>query len=59
MADPDLSKIALEDLQRNITDIEHEVLLKDNCIISDLLPDYWFQKKCFEVTNTKKSETSR
>ena len=58
MSDPDLSKIALEDLHRNISDIEQEVLLKDNCIISDLLPEYWFQKKCFEVTNNKNNEKS-
>ena len=42
MADPDLSKIALEDLKRNIADVEEETLLQENCVIKDLLPDYWF-----------------
>ena len=53
MQDFNLSSVATKEFKANIEDEDKEILLKEKCQIKDLLPDYWFAQKCFEVTDVR------
>ena len=53
LSDQNLSKVAFKQFKDNISDINKDSILREGCTITDLLEDYQFKKKCFEVTFTQ------
>ena len=49
LSDQNLAYLAFKDFKDSVADINDENLLKEGCVIHELLSDYWMKQKCFSL----------